>query len=155
MFNEPMTKLGTRSQFSRPQLNGQHTESISPIAADGGFGPMGSDESEEDSTEADVSSIEKHEREHEHAAEEAENAFGDEFDDFEEGDDDEDFGEFDEMPNQKSIPQIADAVPVSTFDIPFVSSTKATTPPLQGYDADELGFSPFSISATWIPLTKS
>lgn len=81
---------------------------------------MGSDESEHDSTEADVSSVEKHE----HTAEDAESAFGDEFDDFEEGDEDEDFGEFDEMPNQKSIPQIADAVPVPTFEIHFVSSVK-------------------------------
>lgn len=144
MFNEPMTKPGTRSQFSKPELNGQHTQSISPMAADGGFGPMDSDVSEEDST-VDVSSVEKHE----HAAEDAEDAFGDDFDDFEEGDEDEDFGEFDEMPNQKPIPHTADPVPVSTFDIPFVSSIKATAPPpFRRCNADDFAYSPFLILAT-------
>ena len=71
----------------------QSLEGTSPIAADGGFGPMNYDEEEDDSDEvtkqAKTGAAEDEESE-------SDEGFGDDFDDFEAGAGDDDFGDFDE-----------------------------------------------------------
>ena len=114
----------TRLAFGarRPSLEG-----ASPIAADGGFGPMTYDKDEEEEEEAIVEEVEENSKDA-NADLEAGNGFGDDFDDFEAGAGDDDFGDFDEGFQQPSEPSAAEKQtsrqpsapsPVS----PFVSST--------------------------------
>ena len=118
-----------RSKFSKPKRTRPPIEEASPIAADGGFGPMSYEDSEEESvwsnhddagidTEADTGE-----------------GFGDDFDDFEAGAGDEDFGDFDEGFEQPSItneepvetvPSISSAQSLPPLASPFVSETLLT-----------------------------
>lgn len=87
----------SRSRLSQPKRQKPTIEAASPIAADGGFGPMYDDESEEESDES-ADTVE------EIAQKDVDDGFGDDFDDFEAGAGDEDFGEFDEGFQQPSTP---------------------------------------------------
>ena len=120
------TNISVRSRLTKlPQP--QHTlGGFSPIAADGGFGPMGSDSEGEAETDAGESQF----------GEDSENKdgmddFGDDFDDFEAGVDNDEFGEFDDMPEKPSMTktaspelehQLRSAQPIPLPDIPFVSA---------------------------------
>ena len=92
----------------------------SPIAADGGFGPMKSEaiETESDQSEADADAI---------ADDEFEEGAGDDFDDFEAGAIDDDFGDFDEDFQQPLSPTNPDPEQASSdaahvsYTSPFVS----------------------------------
>ena len=74
-------------------------EGASPIAADGGFGPMNYDDSEDESAQSDTGedpdTVEVGDEE----------GFGEDFDNFEAGGEDEDFGDFDEGFEQASVPE--------------------------------------------------
>lgn len=93
------------------------TTGASPIAADGGFGPMKS-EAESDQSEADADAI---------ADDEFEEGAGDDFDDFEVGAIDDDFGDFDEDFQQRPSPTNPDPEQASSdaahvsYTSPFVS----------------------------------
>ena len=117
LSSEPMTE-SDRSKLSNPTRTKPPIEDASPIAADGGFGPMSYEESEDESIEL----------EHDEAGNDTDasagEAFGDEFDDFEAGAESEDFGDFDEGFEQ---PPIVDEVPAET-DPPTRSSQ--SLPPL-------------------------
>ena len=99
-------------------------EGTSPIAADGGFGPMNYDE-DEDGSEDDVTEAAD---DHLQGQSEAEEGFGDDFDDFEAGAGDEDFGDFDEGFEQSPEPQTVQEsweppkTPAPIPESPFVSS---------------------------------
>ena len=106
----------------------------SPIAADGGFGPMDSDT--EDEHESIDSSIVHEEVQVAEFIELADEGFGDDFDDFEAGVEAEDFGEFDEGIQQTQSPKFqtlrkeAQAPPLQSLpvpQIPFVSASHTTT----------------------------
>lgn len=66
--------------------------SASPIAADGGFGPMEPDDSEEDQSTAETASQTRHPKD----TPVTDDRLGEDFDEFEAGAADEDFGDFDE-----------------------------------------------------------
>ena len=72
-------------------------ERASPIAADGGFGPMDYDEEEEEE-EQRIDNAQQKPASNEASVKEKEgnNGFGDDFDDFEDGASIEDFGDFDD-----------------------------------------------------------
>lgn len=97
------------------------TTNVSPIAADGGFGPMKSEaiEAESDQSEADADAI---------ADDEFEEGAGDDFDDFEAGAIDDDFGDFDEDFQQPASPTNPDPEQASSdaahvsYTSPFVSN---------------------------------
>ena len=94
-FSEPMTRSGlptslSRSKLSSPQRTGAIADSTSPIAADGGFGPMEDDQPEDE----DNDTID--EDDHPKPAIDTNEEVGEEFDDFEAGDEVDDFGEFDD-----------------------------------------------------------
>lgn len=74
----------------------QPVEGASPIAADGGFGPMDSEDTEDE----DVG----HEQGDTNVHANADDGFGEGFDDFEAGTEDEDFGDFDEGVEESSAP---------------------------------------------------
>jgi len=78
-----------RSRLSKPKLRKPTIEGASPIAADGGFGPMDDDESGEESDGSD-------EEVEADAEVDTNEDLGEDFDDFEAGAEDEDFGDFDE-----------------------------------------------------------
>jgi len=80
------TSSQSRSTISAPKRRKQSLGG-SPIAADGGFGPMNYEESDE-------SNVETADDRPDASDEEAEAGFGDDFDDFEAGAEGEDFGEF-------------------------------------------------------------
>ena len=132
-----MTKSGlptslSRSQASNPKRTISLTESASPIAADGGFGPMNDEQSEDERSDSIDEDTEPN------AEINTSEGIGDDFDDFEAGAEDDDFGDFDEGFQQsssfeheysaeqspesrnKSLPQLS----------PFVSKTRgvATSP---------------------------
>lgn len=122
LSSEPMTESelptsslsrSTRLAFGarRPSLEG-----ASPIAADGGFGPMTYEDPGVDETE------EKHDTETDEAPED-DDGFGDDFDDFEAGAGDDDFGDFDagfEQPPERSEPT-PPKPPAPAPESPFVS----------------------------------
>ena len=129
--SEPMTYSGlptsslsrsTRLAFGerRPSLEG-----TSPIAADGGFGPMSYHE-DEDGSEKDTNQVEHTAIREEES--ELNEGFGDDFDDFEAGAGDDDFGDFDEGFQQPSEPEVEPKgveqtrPPAPTPESPFVSS---------------------------------
>ncbi|KAL8797017.1 MAG: hypothetical protein Q9195_000788 [Heterodermia aff. obscurata] len=84
----------------RPSLEG-----TSPIAADGGFGPMSYDE-DEDGSEKDMNQVEVEQTNTHEEESEFDEGFGDDFDDFEAGAGDDDFGDFDEGFQQASELQV-------------------------------------------------
>ena len=115
-----------RSKFPKPKQIRPPIEEASPIAADGGFGPMNYGDSEEESIGSN----------HDEAGNDTEadtgEGFGDDFDDFEAGAGDEDFGDFDEGFEQPSIineepgepvPSIPSAQSLPPSASPFVSNT--------------------------------
>ena len=129
--SEPMTDSGlptsslsrsTRLAFGERQPS---LEGTSPIAADGGFGPMSYDE-DEDGSEKDTDQVE-HTTMHDEEPEVSE-GFGDDFDDFEAGAGDDDFGDFDDGFQQPSEPPVKPKdveqpkLPAPTPESPFVSS---------------------------------
>ena len=123
LFSERLTEAGlptsslSRSTISAPKRRKQSLVG-SPIAADGGFGPMTYEES-------DDSDDEKADDKHEVEEEGAEEGFGDDFDDFEAGAEGEDFGEFDDgFQGSKELPVETEkpAQPDTSSLSPFVSS---------------------------------
>ena len=94
-------------------------ESTSPIAADGGFGPMNDEESEHESD------IITHETE-QNAKLDINDSIGMDFDDFEAGDD-EDFGDFDDGFQQSSALDEEPQEPASSIP-PIQSLPHATSP---------------------------
>lgn len=130
LSSEPMTESdlptsslnrSTRLAFGarRPSLEG-----ASPIAADGGFGPMTYDEEDDSPEEEDEGDT--HEE-----PEEDDDGFGDDFDDFEAGAGDDDFGDFDdgfEQPAQPDETQqpVAPKHSLPVPESPFVSSITYT-----------------------------
>jgi hypothetical protein len=156
----------SRSTISAPKRRKQSLGG-SPIAADGGFGPMDYEESDEsdDETANDTHDAKDEEAEE---AEEAEEGFGDDFDDFEAGAEGEDFGEFDDGFREPEQPQGKAEQPVEpdTSSLsPFVSRFIIAKPSHQPHitklslllglmnDADDtaLQLSPFSTLVPWIP----
>lgn len=89
----------SRSRLSNPKRTKATLEGASPIAADGGFGPMDDEESEDDSEESTSNEIE------ENAHLEPDENVGEDFDDFEAGAEDADFGDFDEGFQGPSVPE--------------------------------------------------
>ena len=79
-----------RSKLSKPRRTKPPVEEASPIAADGGFGPMDYEASEDESVESE------HDESGNGMEVDAGEGFGDDFDDFEAGAENEDFGDFDE-----------------------------------------------------------
>lgn len=120
LSSEPMTESdlptsslnrSTRLAFGarRPSLEG-----ASPIAADGGFGPMTYE------NHGDEIAEEKQEMDTDDEAPEEDDGFGDDFDDFEAGAGDDDFGDFDAAFEQPPQP------PAPAPESPFVSSSVHT-----------------------------
>ena len=123
-----MTELD-RSKLSKPKRAKPPIEGASPIAADGGFGPMDHEESEDESIES------KHDDDTHDTEVDAGEGFGDDFDDFEAGAENEDFGDFDEGFEQtpRSDGESAETEPsppsiqsLPPSKCPFVSETLLT-----------------------------
>ena len=101
---------------------------FSPIAADGGFGPMVADESEDGTADSEHVL----DQDEDSSVADDDEGFGDDFDDFEAGAENEDFRGFDETTSQsftvvgeatkarQEAPTIQSLPPP---DIPFVSQT--------------------------------
>ena len=90
------------------------SEGRSPIAADGGFGPMAYDNESPEHTES-VDAVE---------GPEVDDGFGEDFDDFEAEAGDDDFGDFDEgfqQPVESEVP-LSSKPTVTMTESPFVSS---------------------------------
>lgn len=94
-----------RSKLSKPRRHKPPVEDASPIAADGGFGPMDYEASEDESVES------KHDETGNDTDADAGDGFGDDFDDFEAGSENEEFGDFDEGFEQ---PPRLDVAPAET-----------------------------------------
>lgn len=93
----PTTSL-SRSKISKPKRINSSPAGASPIAADGGFGPMDYEVFEDEvggdqggGTDKDVNT-------------DRNEGFGEEFDDFEAGTEGEEFGDFDEGFQQSAVP---------------------------------------------------
>lgn len=122
LSSEPMTE-SDRSKLPKPKGTKPLTEGASPIAEDGGFGPMDYEESEEESVES------THKEAGNDMTADGGEGFGDDFDDFEAGADNDDFGDFDDGFEQPSTSDEESAetdppvqsLPPSTS--PFVSKT--------------------------------
>ena len=95
--SEPMTESGLPTPVNRSKPT-KPVEGVSPIAADGGFGPMDIDEDERGITGSDGGDL------GEVTGADADEGFGEDFDEFEAGAADDDFGDFDEGFEQPSIP---------------------------------------------------
>lgn len=120
LFSEPMTE-SDRSKLSKPKRTNLPIEGASPIAADGGFGPMDYGESEDESVES------KHDEADNDTEADAGEGFGDDFDDFEAGAENDDFGDFDEGFEQF---QMSEKEPAETdLPAPSVQSLPPSTSP--------------------------
>lgn len=128
LSSEPMTE-SDRSKLSKPKRTKPLKEGASPIAEDGGFGPMDYGESEEESVESTYN-----EASNDRVADGAE-GFGDDFDDFEAGADNDDFGDFDDGFEQPSTsdeepaetePPVASIQSLPPSITPFVSNAPPT-----------------------------
>ena len=117
-----------RSKLSKPKRTDASVETTSPIAADGGFGPMDYEESEDDSVEMET----------ENASNNTEvdggEGFGEDFDEFEAGAENEEFGDFDEGFEQPPLtdeesPE-TDPPPPSVVSLPPPTSPFVSTIPL-------------------------
>ena len=121
-----MTEPGSRSQLSHSRHTGQTVDGVSPIAADGGFGPMDFDDyNDEKSHEGDM-----HKEPESSTADDVADRIGEDFDDFEAGAEVEDFGDFDEGTGKSPLPGRTFAEPeaeapprqsLPAANIPFVS----------------------------------
>ena len=116
-----------RSKVSKPKRSRPAIEEASPIAADGGFGPMSYEDSEEESVGSNHDEVD--------TETDTGEDFGDDFDDFEAGAGDEDFGDFDEGFEQPSttneepvetVSSIPSAQSLPPSVSPFVSKTFVT-----------------------------
>ena len=110
------------------------TIGTSPIAADGGFGPMNNEyeEEEEEDDDDDDNEVERrfndqnetmelHTDHHESSPENDDESMGDEFDDFEEGAAIDDFGDFDD--GAQTLGNVEEDVePASTKQVPHMPS---------------------------------
>ena len=118
--SEPLTELGlpTRSQ-PKQKRSKSIVVMASPIAADGGFGQMESDESEsEDDAAAKLSEPKPKQEE----TADVEEELGDDFDDFEAGAMNEDFGDFDEGDETEPVgPAPPSIQSLPALESPFVS----------------------------------
>lgn len=103
----------------------------SPIAADGGFGPM--DEEESEAEEENFQIDHNYNDIRDNTSSQAEEGLGDDFDDFESGAENEDFGDFDEgfqqraesdeeLEETESLARPIQSIP--QFTSPFVSIMK-------------------------------
>lgn len=123
-FRERLTEPGlptsslNRSTLSMTTSQPPSMRVKSPIAADGGFGPMDDEDPEGEGLESDVNT---------NADNEIEEGIGEDFDDFEAGAVDEDFGDFNEEfekpPSSKqrtNEPASSDQAPISPFVSMFV-----------------------------------
>ena len=114
------TSSETRSLYSHRLAPRLPSEGTSPIAADGGFGPMDYDEDEDEEEEEEErrayihreekSAVREHEIQDGSAEDQGGGEVGDDFDDFEEGGEaaDDDFGDFDDgfqEPEEASVPE--------------------------------------------------
>lgn len=131
--SEPLTESGlptrSKTKHKRPR---SIVDVMSPIAADGGFGQMESDDSEEreNSTPSDPKSEEVH-----NEFTDNDKGFGDDFDDFEVGAADEDFGDFDE--GEEPEPVVAAAPSIQSLpptESPFVSYLPRNSATIQIFD---------------------
>lgn len=130
--SEPMTRSEiptnpmSRSKPPAPKQVKPPLAGVSPIAADGGFGPMVDEESEDEIATTDDDGA--RDEADSHAGE----GFGDDFDDFEAGAENEEFGDFDDGFQQASEsneedekierpPSLIQTLPPSTS--PFVSKS--------------------------------
>ena len=117
-----------RSKLSKPRRTDASIEVSSPIAADGGFGPMDYEESEDGSVEMEP----------EHASYDTEadggEGFGEDFDEFEAGAENEDFGDFDKGFEQPPLtdeePEEMDLPPPSVVSLPPSTSPFVSKLPL-------------------------
>ena len=120
LSSEPMTE-SDRSKLSKPKRTKPPIEDASPIAADGGFGPMSHETSVDESVESE------HDEAGTDTDENADEGFGDDFDDFEAGAEDEAFGEFDEgfeetpRVDEKTVPPTHSGQSLPLLTSPFVS----------------------------------
>lgn len=102
LSSEPMTRSEiptnsiSRSKPSKSKQVKHPLAGVSPIAADGGFGPMDDEESEDESAGRD------HNEANDDIDAKADEGFGDDLDDFEAGAENEDFGDFDDGFQQAS-----------------------------------------------------
>ena len=92
----PTTSM-SRSKLSRPKRRRPPIEGASPIAADGGFGPMDHEDSADESADSDV------EKAKDEADPNPNEGAREDFDDFEAGGENEDFGDFDDGFQEPSI----------------------------------------------------
>ena len=113
----PITE-SDRSKLSKPKRTKFPVEDASPIAADGGFGPMHCEESEDESVESKDDEVGNDTNVN------VDEGFGDDFDDFEAGSENEDFGDFDDGFEQ---PPIVDEVSAETDSPPNIGQS---LPPL-------------------------
>lgn len=95
------TNSMSRSKLAKPTRQQPTIAGASPIAADGGFGPMDYDESEDEIAASEKDGAD------ESADVEGDEGFAEDFDDFKAGAEDEDFGDFDEGFQQ---PQVTEEV---------------------------------------------
>ena len=133
LSSEPMTESGlptnslSRSDLSKPRRSRAPIEGNSPIAADGGFGPMDSEGFEDENVNSEPDEADSDRKS------EDDKQFGDDFDDFEAGGEEEDFGDFDdgfqepstsgEDPDEEEqLRPSFQSIPTSTS--PFVSEVK-------------------------------
>ena len=128
LSSEPMTE-SDRYTFSKPKRTKPLTGGASPIAADGGFGPMEYEEYEDESVES------KHDGAGADMVADAGEGFGDDFDDFEAGADNDDFSDFgdglEQSPTSDEEPAETDPPAPSVQSLPpsispFVSKALST-----------------------------
>lgn len=122
------TNSMSRSNPRRPKQVKPLIAGASPIAADGGFGPMDDEESE---AEEEIPQIDNNYNDiHENTSSQGAEGFGDDFDDFEAGAENEDFGDFDDGFQQpaesdeelEETESLARPIqPIPPFTSPFVS----------------------------------
>ncbi|CAD6571512.1 MAG: hypothetical protein ASARMPRED_004620 [Alectoria sarmentosa] len=134
-----------RSKLSKPKRTNLPIEGASPIAADGGFGPMDYEESEDESVES------KHDEADNDTEADAGEGFGDDFDDFEAGAENDDFGDFDEGFEQFSM---SDKEPAETdLPAPSVQPLPPSTSPFVNSLDDILDATKLYLDEIF-PLTK-
>lgn len=99
-------------------------EGASPIAADGGFGPMDYDEGDEEEEQRIDNARQKSAKKEARVEEkEEDNGFGDDFNDFEDGAATEDFGDFDD--GLQEVEEEAEEEPPPSPQKPFAPAHSA------------------------------
>ena len=121
LSSEPMTE-SDRSNLSELKRTNLPIEDASPIAADGGFGPMASEEYDNESVGL------KHDEHGNDTKTDTGEGFGDDFDDFEASAENEDFGDFDEGFEQ--TPGSGEEAAKIELHVPSVQSLPPSASPL-------------------------